>query len=774
MALLDELQAVLGDFYTFERELTGGGMARVFVAQETRLGRRVAVKVLSADIAETIKTERFTREIHLLARLQHPHIVPILSAGEAAGMPYYTMPMIVGESLRDRLAREGRVGLTEGIRVANEVADALAYAHREGVLHRDIKPDNILISGRHALVVDFGIAKAIDASKTKSIDASMPSSSVTLTYDGLALGSPMYMSPEQAFGDPAVDARSDVYSLAVVLFEMLAGRPPFSGATAALIVGKRFTEPPPLLNTIDPTIPAEIGDAVARAMALSPEDRFSSVSDFASALLSGLHRTRESLEHAPRSSKAPERSIAVLPFINSGADPDGEYFSDGMTEAIINAIAHLPGVRVAARTSSLSFKGKPVSVALVGERLNVAAVLEGSVRRAGGRVRITAQLVNVADGFQLWSERYDRSFDDIFAIQDDIARSIVEQLRVTLTGSSDRALVRRGTDNVEAYDLYLRGRHFSRRRGPDLAIAIDYFTRAIAADPDFAAPHAGLADCHTLTAAYGYESSVAAFDRARSAAYRALALDPYSAESHAAVGLFELWMGWDLEIARRELRRASDADPSWAMPVCWFGQLAVAQGRNADAIAAAKRARQLEPLSPVIAFVASTVLLMSGAVEDADDAARHAIELDPSFPSGHYAVGWVQHHSGRYEQAIAAYRRFGELTVRSPFALVALGGVLAQCGRADEARTILDELETRGADAWHLGQLCWKLGHEDQAFSLFDRAARERNALFFILARAPGLEGMTRDPRWFSVLRRAGLEQVASVFEVQHDERRRQ
>ena len=767
MALVDELQAVLGDFYVVERELGGGGMARVFLAQDTRLGRRVAVKVLSAGIAGAIETERFTREIRLLARLQHPHIVPILSAGEADGMPYYTMPMIIGESLRDRLAREGRLGVAEGIHVTNDVADALAYAHREGVLHRDIKPENILISGRHALVVDFGIAKAIDASKTKSVNAPRPSDSTTLTYDGLALGTPMYMSPEQALGDPSVDARSDVYSLAAVLFEMLSGIPPFSGATAALIVGKRFIEPPPRLDTIDPTIPVGIAQAVARAMALSPDDRFASVSDFASALLGGPDRTHK-VERASRASKAPERSIAVLPFVNSSADPDGEYFSDGMTEQIINAIAQLPGVRVAARTSSFSFKGKPIDIALVGERLNVATVLEGSVRRAGGRVRIITQLISVADGYQLWSDSYDRSFDDIFAIQDDIARSIVERLRVPLTGSSNQLLLRRGTNNVEAYDLYLRGRHFWRRRGPELATAIDYFARATEADPSFAAPYAGLADCHTLMAAYGYKSSAVAFDLARSAAYRALTLDPHSAESHSAVGLFELWLGWDLEIARRELRRASEADPSWAVPVCWLGQLAVVLGENEDAIAAVKRARELEPFSPLTAFIAAAVLVFSRSFEDADYMARQAVELDPSFPSGYAAVGWVKQHNRRYEEAITAFRRCAELTSRSPLALVFLGSALADAGRLDETRAILDEMETRGADSWHLGQLYWKLGQEDQAFSLFDRAARERNALFFILARVPGLEAMTRDARWYGVLRRAGLEQVASVYEAQH------
>jgi tetratricopeptide (TPR) repeat protein len=269
-----------------------------------------------------------------------------------------------------------------------------------------------------------------------------------------------------------------------------------------------------------------------------------------------------------------------------------------------------------------------------------------------------------------------------------------------------------------------------------------------------------------MMAAYGYQSSVVAFDRARSAAYRALALDPRSAEAHSAVGLFELYMGWDLEIARRELRRASEADPSWAVPVGWLGQLAAALGRNEEAHAAAKRALELEPLSPVTVFMAAAVLILSGSFEDADDAARRAVELDPAFPSGYLAVGLVQQHNQRYDEAIAAFRRFAELTSRSPFALVPLGVALAEIGCVDETRAILNELEARPADAWHLGQLYWKLGQKDHAFDLFDRAARERNAFFFTLARLPGLEGMIRDPRWCALLRRAGLEEVANAFEV--------
>jgi len=422
-------------------------------------------------------------------------------------------------------------------------------------------------------------------------------------------------------------------------------------------------------------------------------------------------------------------------------------------------------VRVAARTSCFSFKGKAIDIAAVGEKLNVATVLEGSVRRAAGRVRVTTQLISVADGYQLWSERYDRGFDDIFAIQDDIARAIVEQLRITLGGSPDRVLVSPGTDNVEAYDRYLRGRQFWRLRGPGLATAVDYFKSAIAIDPEFPAPHAGLADCYSLLAVYGYESSAAVFELARSAAYRSLALDPRSAESHAAVGLFELWMGWDFEIAKRELQRATEANPSWAVPVCWLGQLAVVQGRMEEARTAARRARQLEPLSPLTAFIAAGVLVWSHSFQAAEDAATRAIELDPSFPTGHLALGWVQQHHGRHEDGIASFRRFAELSRRCPLALVPLGCALAEVGRVAEARDILAELESRGADACHLGQLCWKLGQEDHAFRLFDRAVRERNAAFFTLVRTPGMESMTRDPRWLAALRTGGLEQVARAFE---------
>ena len=757
MELRDELQSLVGSLYTFERELAAGGMSRVFLAEEARLGRKVAVKVVSPEIAGVLNTDRFVREIQVLARLQHPHIVPLLAAGSAGGFLYYTMPMIVGESLRARITHDGRVQLDDAIHVIEEVADALGYAHAQGVVHRDIKPENILLSGGHALLADFGIAKAIDVSTTAE--------GATVTQNGVSLGTPAYMSPEQAAADPTIDGRSDIYSLAAVLFEMLTGRPPFSGSTVAEMLARRFIEQPASLASIDSRIPVEIDRAVARAMAFAPEDRFSSASEFVAALVSGQRTDRRRHDDSEPGSKYPDKSITVLPFTNLSADAESEHFGDAIAEEITSALAHLPGVRVAARTSAFCLKKRQADIGEIGRRLNVASVVEGSVQRSGGRVRIGAQLINVADGYHIWSERYDRNFEDVFAIQDDIARSIVEQLKIKLAGPVDKPLVRQGTENMEAYELHLRARHLLARRGQSLESAADCFQRAIAADSEFAAPHAGLANCYTLMAVYGYMSSRDACETARRAAYRALALDPCSAESHEAVGLFELWMGWDFEVAKRELRRASEANPSWAVPVCWLGQLAVALGKTGEAHAAVEHALQLEPLSPVTTFIAAGVLIWARSFSAAASTAQRAVDLDPSFPTSHMAVGWVHQHARNYERAIESFQRCAELTSRCPFALANLGTAHADAGHLAEASAILGELESLGADAWYLSQLRWKLGDENAAFRLVDRAIQDRNASFFILARAPGLEAMIQDPRWLGALRRAGLNELARGFE---------
>jgi eukaryotic-like serine/threonine-protein kinase len=417
---LARLRAVLADRYTVGRELGRGGMAIVLLAQDQKHHRKVAIKVLKPELAAALGRERFLREIETAAGLNHPHILPLHDSGEADGFLYYVIPYVEGESLRDRLDRERQLPLDDALQIAREVADALGYAHSHNILHRDIKPGNILLSAGHALVTDFGIARAITATGGGQ-----------LTELGALVGTPAYMSPEQVDGSQYIDGRADIYSLGCVLFEMLVGEPPFRGSSLTAVIANRLSSPMPSPRAFRQLVPEAIDAAVRKAMAELPADRFATAGQFAEAL--DTPRLSE-----PTLVAVPDRSIAVLPFKNQSSDPESEYFSDGIAEEIINALAQLPGLQVAARTSSFAFKGKSADIAEVGAKLKVATVLDGSVRKAGNRVRITAQLVSVSDGYHLWSERYDSELDDVFAIQDHIARAIAQRFEVMLASPTGR------------------------------------------------------------------------------------------------------------------------------------------------------------------------------------------------------------------------------------------------------------------------------------------------------------------------------------------------
>src|SRR6476646_9198360 len=462
------LTKALSGRYRVEGELGAGGMATVYQARDQRHDRSVAIKVLHPEVAASVDAERFLAEIHTTAKLSHPNILPLFDSGSDDGTLYYVMPLVVGESLRARLQREKTLETAEALRITREVADALGYAHANGVIHRDIKPENILLQSGHALVTDFGIARA----------PGLLTRSDRLTGAGLSVGTPAYMSPEQASADPHVDGRADQYSLACVLFEMLTGEPPFAGPSVDSILVRRFTRPPPRATSRRADIARHLDGALFKAMARDPNERFTSIERFIEALSTPARPWSAVFDTT--------ESVAVLPFANMSGDPENEFFGDGMAEEIINALAKLPGLRVAARTSSFMFKGKSHDLRAIGEQLNVDAVLEGSVRRAGNRVRITAQLVSVNDGYHLWSERYDRELTDIFVIQDEIATAIAGRLAAALRGIEAKSLVRASTSNLEAYELYLKARALMTHRGSSLLIAIEKLERAVALDPEFA------------------------------------------------------------------------------------------------------------------------------------------------------------------------------------------------------------------------------------------------------------------------------------------------
>ena len=740
--LLARLSAALAGRYTIERELGRGGMAHVFLAHDLRHDRSVALKVLRPELAAALGPERFLREIALAAPLAHPHILALLDSGDADGLLYYVMPHVEGESLRARLDRESQLPLDDTLRIGQEVAGALDYAHRHQVVHRDIKPENILFQDGLAVVADFGIARALIGAGTRP-----------LTQSGLTVGTPSYMSPEQAAGDAQVDGRSDVYSLGCVLYEMLAGEPPYTGATAQSIIAKRFSEPVPHIRTLR-DVPEPVERAITRALARVPADRFATAADFAAALVSA--------PAMPPARTAPPQSIAVLPFTNLSPDPENEYFSDGMTEEVINALAQLGDLHVAARTSSFAFKGKRGDLRTIGDRLGVRTLLEGSVRRAGDRLRVTAQLTNAADGYQLWSERYDRGMDDIFAVQDEIARAIVARLRVTLA-RPEAPLVRPGTDDLEAYDLYLKGRYFWARRGEGLQKAIDCFERAIAADPGFAAPYAGLADTYCILGVYGYMPSTTVQERTRDAAERALALDDRLAEAHYSVGFYEWTFGWDLERAEREFQRAIELNPRWALPHIWLAILMLSLGRREEALVLVRHGQRLDPLSPLVNALTALALSFAGSSDDALEAAERAVELEPTFPASSWSLGWVRVQRGEFDAGLSALEQAVAYSARSFLLVSMLGTAYAQAGRADAARRLVAELEGRDAGPTYAALIFWALGEEPRALALLEQGFAQRNAAVWMLGTvlAPGFRPVGADPRWLGLLERNGLGSLA-------------
>ncbi|MEP7347608.1 MAG: protein kinase, partial [Gemmatimonadaceae bacterium] len=580
--LRDQLQTTLGATYTLERELGGGGMSRVFVAEDRTLGRKVVVKVLPTDAAPGVSGERFKREIALAARLQHPHIVPLLSAGETEGLPYYTMPLIEGESLRARLTRTGELPIADAVRLLREVASALAYAHRKGIVHRDIKPENILLTEDHAVVTDLGVAKALSAATEGDGGAG------GLTSVGIVLGTPAYMAPEQAAGDPSTDHRADIYALGVVAYELLTGQAPFAGRPAGALIAAHMIEAPESLVRRRPGVPAPLAALVMRCLEKRPSDRPQHAED----VLHELDRVPIALAQERQG----RPSVAVLPFENMSGDKENEYFSDGLAEDVINALTRIPGLKVIARTSSFAFKGRQDDVRRIAEALGVAHVLEGSVRKAGNRIRVTAQLITATDGSHLWSERYDREMTDVFAIQDEIAQAIADALQIKLAAKPARA---RHMPKLPAYEALLKGRHHMFGHSLEsLAQAKNCFEQAMALDPDYAEPHANLGLNYFLLAFMGMRSLKDVMPLLRAEAKEALKLDPSESDPHFLLGAVAAAHDYDWKKAAEHFAIATagisvSPETHWAYASLYLQPL----GRFQEAVFQMERAVEQDPLN---------------------------------------------------------------------------------------------------------------------------------------------------------------------------------
>ncbi len=739
--LFKKVGNLLADRYAVSREVGRGGMATVFVATERPSGRKVAVKVIRPEIALSVGAERFLLEIRLAARLSHPNILPVLDSGEIGGLTYYVMPYVDGESLRTRLSRHGPLEIDAAIRIARDVGSALAHAHAQHVVHRDIKPGNILLSRGTAYVVDFGVARAIDETHMGSI-----------TAPGIAVGTPAYMSPEQASGERYLDGRSDVYSLGCVLWEMLTGEPPYTGPTAHAILRKCFSEPAPVLRDARAEVPVHIEHALTRALARLPVDRFETAAEFSAALSASV-----AVSGVPR-----RTSIAVLPFRNLGRDAADAYLSDGLTEEIISHLTKLESVRVAARTSSFAFRETDKSPQGVGRMLGVAAVLDGSVRRTADRLAVETCLVSVSDGQELWREHYDREMQDVFAIQEDIAGAIVGTLEEHLGAPPAQSGVRRYTESLTAFELYLRGRYEGKRRRRDgLLGGIEYFERAISADPNYALAYVGLADFYSLLAWYRFLPPREAFPKAQVAAMRALQRDDLLSQAHAATGVVRFFHQWDWGGAERSITRALELHPDEPTALHVYGEFLIAQGRLTEALDHATRARVAEPLSPTMNAGLGWVYYFGRAYDRAIDQFRQTLALDPKYVFLHWFMGQAHIGAENLSAALASLREGVTVTGRHPGMLAYLGYTYARAGREAEARLVLQELRERATSEYvaadyfavaHLG-----LREMDAALEWLERAVRERALHVVFLGFDPLFDELRDNRRFHGLLQSVGL-----------------
>jgi eukaryotic-like serine/threonine-protein kinase len=744
----ERLRTAVAGRYRIERELGSGGMATVYVARDLKHDREVALKVLRPELTAALGTERFLQEVRITARLDHPHILTLIDSGEADGFLYYVLPYVKGESLRAWLIREGQLRITDALRVATHVASALDYAHRQGVIHRDIKPENILLHEGEAMVADFGIALAVREAGGQR-----------LTESGLSLGTPQYMSPEQATGERDLDARADIYALGAVVYELLAGEPPHTGPTVRAVIAKLLTARPTPLRVLRDTVPEGVDAAVTRALAKIPADRFTTAAQFARALESGV----ASPTPGPAGS---HDSVAVLPFVNLSADPDNEYFSDGVTEEIINALTKVKALRVAARTSAFAFKGKNVDVRTVGQQLNVSTVLEGSVRRSGDRLRVTAQLIDVADGFHLWSETYERQLQDVFAIQDEIARSIAGALKVTLLGAQEASLVQPPTEDVDAYTLYLKGRfYWNKRTEAGLRKGAELFEQAIARDPTYVLAHVGLADSLSVLGYYDYLPPLEVFPKARAAALRALDLDGTCAEAYASLGYVRLYHDWMWREADDAIQRAISLNPRYSTAILYHGNFLVAMGRLLEGRRAFEEGRRLDPLSLILNAGVGWALYYGRRYDDAIAALRATIDMDGAFYLARFWLGLTYAAARRFEESATELEIACTLSARTPITVAALARTLAYSGNRGACHALLEELteisRRRYVPPYELAMVYEGLDDPERVFDLLARALADRSHSLALVGTDPRVDRLRGETRFDDLIAQVGLPQTA-------------
>jgi len=729
--------------YKILSKLGEGGMGVVYKAEDLSLRRTVALKFLPANTARSDRAKaRFRREARAAAALQHSNICTVYEVGEANEQPFIAMAYIEGVELGDEIEK-GPLDPDRLIGIAVQIAEGLEEAHDKGVVHRDIKPANIMVTSRSQVVLmDFGLAQISSAASK-------------LTREGATVGTSFYMSPEQATGKQ-LDDRTDIWALGVVLYEMATGKLPFQGHYEQAVLYSILNDAQEPITAVPP----ELERIVGKCLAKSANERYQSVTELLTDLKALKRRTESGDSAQPSAEKTDDRpSIAVLPFENRSRGDEDEYFSDGISEDITSALVKLARLRVAPRSQSFQFKGKRPTLEEVGRTLNVGHILEGSVRRSGDRIRINVELIAIDEGYEVWSERYDRVIEDIFDVQDEISQAIVEQLKIQLVGQETESLTARRTENLTAYNLCLRGRYsWYKRTAQGINKAMGYFEQALAEDPNYTLAHTGLADCYILSGFYGSMSVPELLPRAEVATRKALELDPDLAAGHASLGAIQALYHWEWNAAEREFLRAIELDPSYPLSHLWYAIFVLsAVGRTDEALAEWKRAADLDPITPIVNMGAGAVLLIQRRYDEAVVELRKLLDLDPNYFWFHHMLGRAYLQLGDYEKAIPALER-GRT---GPWGEGHLGYGYAVSGDADKARNLIVELRARPLPEhllpYHLALIHLGLGEHEEGLHWLEQALEQRSAHLYWILVTPEVDSVRGDPGFQAILRRMNL-----------------
>jgi serine/threonine protein kinase/Tfp pilus assembly protein PilF len=742
--------------YEILAPIGAGGMGQVYRARDSRLEREVAIKVLSEHLAKDhAALARFEREAKAVAALNHPNILAIHGFGDHDGISYAVMELLEGETLRSRLSRS-LPAWQETVEIAAAIAEGLAAAHAKGIIHRDLKPENVfLTSDGRVKILDFGLA-SWEPSDTVSENTAV----TTLTQPGTVMGTVAYMSPEQV-RCLAAGAPSDIFALGCVLFEMLTGRRAFDRPTSAEILVAILSEEPPQLSGSGRLIPVELERVVTHCLEKKPQARYQSARDLAFSLRAVGTRLSSAPAAAAQSSDAIE-SLAVLPFVNAGGNPDTEYLSDGITESLINSLSQIPNLRVAPRSKAFRYKGQDVDPEKAGRELRVSALLTGKVFARGDTLSVQAELVDVVRDCQLWGERFQRKSADIFTVEEEIAKQIVEKLRLKLSGQTSEGILKRHTDDTEAYHLYLKGRfHWNKRTGDGLRRAIEYFQEAIEKDPGYALAHAGLADGFLVLSFYDPSPAKAYSRRGKAAAMKALEICPDLVEALSPLGMTQAVVDWNWAEAERNHKRALELNPDYWLAHTHYAIILSATGRHEEALSEVRRGLELEPLTLVASHHFAWVSIRAGHYAQAADQCRIAIELDPHFAMGHYWLGLTCELQTRYDEAIAELET-ADRSAGNTFVSLELARVYAISGRTEDARRMLAEMhrkfEQSYADPYGFAIAYAALGDVEQAFQWLERASQDHAGMFNMWVNGdPRLESLQGDPQMEELLRRMGL-----------------